>query len=601
MVHQEDLPVYDTCVLSFQPTGSVFGGDALVMDSDSQSSSPVDPDDKYSVFRSHNKDVLPVLSTSVTLLSSTSATDSDAAPFGWGADLANKLPSDVSESNQKYISNEATQDDESWADFQVSGSAVEVKSIESNYTGHAQRKQELSERIATPAEFLQCAGRSKTASMADASGELEQGERKQDDFTACVSTSSKVGDIPNVKAGFSAEFDIEKISKLGTKSNSGIVTGTVTSFESSIGASFDTMSTTMASVCDANTPGPLFQPQQSIPIPAGNHALSSFLSITSSDDIAALDHTNRAKQESSSVATSAFDFATTFSEGAHAGESNAMNESWNEFTSFDACPGSIAPSDAAPNPKKQVTLKNFAAPLDSGNPLAAPLDSGEEGDIFPRDKTFIASGSRENAFQDSSQSTCRRTSNHENDEFLDFSFQKPVTDSQISSGMEMISHDNDIISAPSFEFADFATFDPKTTTEKGSDLISSPQGGSQNAGLPHSTMRDALGDLSIVALNQSSDSNTKPSFVPSQKPLDINSQISSFDVTTNAGSKSDSFRKELSRDKTSSSPKKSHERAFVGPALDAKDRYKALTGVLEVTSSFYFVLCSVIDRCVLQG
>lgn len=605
----------------------------MVIDNDSRSSSPIDPNDKYSVFRSHCRDVEPVLTAS-----STASTNVPIASSGWTSTSGGTVPQESAGIPALFGDFKRAGESEAWADFQHSGSATKLTSSGPQNSGHAALKPNAFPAPKDGSSFQTTEKPNSTAILPTVGLSLEGGsqsfERKEEDdfgiFAGAV-TSSSSGDDTSTETSFSASFAKDGKNAFATANRAGSWAITVTKDSSSSSTIIKTESHfggfSAGNFSSYSKAGSIEAKHPSTQESSNDdfHDFSSFESSTSS--INSLPKVPGWKEDlgNTPAVTLSSDLNSRSSQTVG---SSTMNDSWNEFTSFSSGHGSLFINTGAVDSNKQDD--QFAQPnLDTSNDIATSyidINAVVSGDVSKErtdlSKNKIISLQGLNIVDtkpiDSVQPVDSKVSAHVDDEFSEFSFTKHVPDAQVPifsddlTANDKVSHGKSDVKNVNSEFADFASFGsamPKAVEEKHQVIDISDTFGNRDderslpstitlgtsdrksieksdiipsEPIPKSTAHDDLQAFGTLDSSKEPEVVTKPLFAPSGRVLDVNEQLSSFAATTNAIRKPEMIAKDVSYKITNLSEKKSQDTVYVDPTLDAKDRYKALTGVLEV-------------------
>ena len=638
-----------------QPTGSVFGGDALVIDAHSSSSSPIDPDDKYSVFRSQgSKHIDPVLAPTGNAL------DSPPTSTGWSSGITSmrteSFPTQATDSNKADV--------DSWADFQSSSNVTGFKSVESSGI------KDFSSGESHDAGFnafqkpdAKADMTSLTTSLADMTvlpAEKSLAERNQGDFGLFEEGGS------GFASGETGRLQIEDKSSLKTDNDSfaivvGVGSVTEKDANSNSGKSSvpHSLSATVAefNLFDSGNIGSGSQLEDRKQMQSKEPTKNEFGDFGSIDfnpppkSLFPIDNGSKAEHDKTQVTIPTSGFEAMFAGGSKTSGSDAIDDSWNEFTSFAPVPGSPAKNDGATtdfDSKKQDILATFSAPFEKKKALATEDASIEFPKVSLKDESSLSNENSAPMLQDSSVLFSRSLDSHQQseqlpasnvDKFNAFFSEEPVAEKQIpASGVDLAVKGNSRVTpgvSTASEFADFASFGSSdqhdnlfghaevslnkeeknvfenlnncegtlsssisasevlnaNSTSKANDFHFETLETDPKQTITQTSALDDLGEFGNVECNENLTGDTKSHFVPSQRMLDVNEQLSSFAASTSAGPKDVSFQSKAYKVVTNLPQKSTQESGFVDPVLDVKDRYKALTGVLEVRKDIMIAFC----------
>ena len=646
---------YHLLFFTSQPTGSVFGGDALNIDNNSRSSSPVDPDDKYSVFRSHSRTVDPVLTPSSIAVSNTQATS-----FGWSDSITTAQPEE-GEVQSQFNDFKKADSSEGWADFQSSVNVTEFGATVNQANRGMDSAKGSFRRESDTSEVLPIQIPSVITGISTVSADMKMQQHTD------VSEVGKVGpgeigfpvgsgmdNFLTSKAFVSSDFGGKRNAEFDSTSH--IISNAKSVTTASVG-SVDFRGFSLGSTRPDNTAELLEQQQAKGSFK--DDEFGDFRSIefsTMSQDLFSTDHSNQEQRDDAVISPSAFRADFTAIGQAH--NNDHSNESWNEFTKSPD-ESNEASSESG---SKQQDILDFSIPFDKNTDLAKEdvtlvlTDLSSKGDNpltdnsmqFPT-SSYPAILKPEETFELSDNQSY--VSGGIDSGLSSFSFKTPSQDNEIpNTGTAFTMIENTGPGGVSFggtgqpEFASFAAFGSSTDdgnifnnseamqrkdgSEKDAALLSketltssaanagvfanvepslrnekplSSQNRDLKQGDRRSSAEDGFGDFSKSESSKQTEVDNSQ-FLPSKRVLDMSEQLNAFSWTAATARKdaalaTNSHPKDAGNTATVLSQKNSQDNEFVKPTLDVAERYKALTGVLEVKLCFTDIAFYFDNRC----
>jgi len=636
------IPEFPEHILMEMPSGSVFGGDVLSIDDNSRSSSPIDPNDKYSVFRSHSKNAEPALTASTV-----AANDAQTSSFGWSASITS-LSSEGSETPAQFSDFQKADNSEAWADFQSSANVSEIKGIVNTGTGCLDSKQGLFQGGANTSEFLTAQPSRPISEAPTISMGFTKSEKSPPSTVEKNEDSSRLFGRIEYGSGTSDNFgfQIGSTGNAGTENylTSGNLIGSsvsmnATDFHAGSPNFSEAKSVDIAdfSKLDVGSNGPglgtrILEQKKESSIASEFGDFHSINSHTVTADLFSSDSKTQIQHTPIAYSANSASIQADLSASGRADSNPSGDDSWNEFASF-------APVQDIPDSNQKALPDTDSKENDIFSAFSIPMEKKThevvKDDVNPalNSLSLLDESSKSDHNSVKKIAVVTNTSVTVDSDFSGFSFETPSQEAETKSKAISFSKTENIELEKGFsaatsqsEFASFASFDSSGTQESRifenigyskvnehidetkthatfrsrdalqpsvttfgaftskeisipDDLPAFSQSGSVSSNL------DDFGGLSNDASNKQMAKSSNLQFASSQGVLDISEQLSSFSLTTAKSAvpkTTSSFQLEAHSIASNSSLKKNSQSSdFVESTLDVGDRYKALTGVLE--------------------
>ena len=641
----------------------------LTINSSSRSSSPVDPDDKYSFIRSHSKHSDPVLIPSGIAVSSNQTNS-----LGWSASLTSGQ-SEESGTDSQYSDFQRADNVEGWADFQSSANPIGFTATVIENTGKIDSKQGVFGKELASSEFsttktsgvIKEVPTDNPAFLTSGSNVVPMVERNQQNPGLFEGGAADTGPGERIEfqSGNSAStgtdnpmtsghLDWSAFSAMNKADFNSIASSIVKAqpvTTQSVGAiDFNAFSMGSARFHEAETMDRKVSltEQRQINDSSRDDEFGDFSSIninTVSSDLISSNHGNKIQTGSAQILTTPSTFQADFTTADQENNGDVGDDSWNEFTSFPSITDNFDNNKGAsyePTDKQQHILGVYSIPFENTTTIAKEDSSLALTDLslkdvetLPSDKSLQLSEDSYSVFtksEESVQLTDKQSSASRgiDGDFSGFLFKTPPSENKApNAGTTFASNEDGISGTGCFgvptqsEFASFASFDSSKAQEisifESIDNQNAPpleesllptttmigafvnKEGSTPQDLPFSSVSEdfrhedrALSELDDGEFGKGNiiteaEKSTKSQFVPSQRVLDVSEELSTFTATAkrdSAPSVASSFQKPIGSVTKNMPQQSSQDSDFIESALDAKDRYKALTGVLEVIYQF---------------
>ena len=589
------------------------------------------------MFRSHSKNAESTLAPSTV-----AASDAQTSSFGWSASVTS-MSSEGSETLAQFSDFQKADNSEAWADFQSSANVSEIKGIVNPSTERVDPKQGLFQGGANAPEFLAAQTSGPINEVPTFSMGVIESEKGPS--STVVKSESSSGLLGGIEFGSvrneNFRFQIGSSSNAGTENY--LVSGTLIGSSASLNATDfqpgghifgEAKSVDIADFSklddDSNGSGKItgiLEQKQEKEFSTA-HEFGDFHSIDSSTVSA----DSRTQIQHTAQANSASAVQADLSVSGHADRNPSGDDSWNEFASF-------APVLHIPESNQKALLETISKEKDIFSAFSIPIEKKTDEvikdgvDLVMNNLSLLDEISKSDGDSFKKTAVVTDASVTTDSDFSGISFEAPSEEAEATSkGIYFSNTENMGLgkglsgTTSQSEFASFASFhssdtqdskmfessdnskvkeqidetkkhdaflgrdtlQPSVTTfgafdSKETSIHDNFPGFSQSRSA--SSTLDDFGGLGIDASSKQLTKSSKLQFVPSQGRLDISEQLSSFSLTTakSAAPKTSSFQLETQGIPSNFSLKKNPQSSdFVESTLDVGDRYKALTGVLEV-------------------